>query len=92
MNFTKNLAYLGGAIYAFSMPVVFANYIRNRLCIIQYNDTEQEDVPAENWKVCSCPFCAFMHGPICSFAAHVTSYLLSNYSTPIYSVALSVCM
>ena len=66
MNFTENLAYLGGAIYAFSMPVVFANYLRNRLCIIQYNDTEQEDVPVENWKVCSCPFCAFMHRPICS--------------------------
>ena len=82
MNFTENFAYLGGAIYAFSMPVVFANYIRNRLCIIQYNDPQQEDVPAENWQVCSCPCCTFMHGPICSFAAHATSYLLSNYSTP----------
>lgn len=69
INFTENLAFLGGAIYAFSMPVVFANYIRNRLCIIQYNDPEQEDVPIENWQVCS-------------FAAHVISYSLLNDSTP----------
>ena len=54
MNFTNNYAYLGGAIYAFSMPgAEFADYIWNRLCIIQYNDPEQEDVPTENWQVCS---------------------------------------
>ena len=66
MNFTNNCAYLGGAIYAFSFLIAeFAEYFRNRLCIIQYNDPQQEDdVPAENWQVCSCPFCTFMHGPI----------------------------
>ena len=53
MNFTKNRAVLGGGIYAFSMPVGFTNYFRNRLCSIQYNDSEVEDVPVENWQVCS---------------------------------------
>ena len=55
MNFINNIAYIGGAIYAFSLPVVFENYIWNRLCIIQYNDPELEDVPIENWQVRSLP-------------------------------------
>ena len=55
MNFTNNHAFLGGAIYSFALPVVFANYIWNRMCIIQYNDPELEDVPTENWQVCSLP-------------------------------------
>ena len=60
MHFTNNYAYLGGAIYAFSYPRgEFAEYLRNRQCIIQYNDPQQEDVPAENWQVCS--FCTHTH-------------------------------
>jgi len=59
MNFTKNLAYLGGAIYAFYNPVVFVNYRLNRQCIIQYNNAQQEAVPAENLQVCIYTVCPF---------------------------------
>ena len=53
VNFTRNRAVLGGGIYAFSMPVVFSNYIWNRHCSIQYFVPDQEDVPTEKWQVCS---------------------------------------
>ena len=78
MNFTKNRAYLGGAIYSFAFPGECTNYVGNRRCIIQYNDPEQEDVPVENWQVCSFP---------------LRPYLMHCYITPllyIYSVVLSL--
>ena len=80
MNFTNNFAYLGGAIYSFAFPGECTNYVGNRRCIIQYNDPEQEDVPVENWQVCSFP---------------PRPYLMQCHITPllrIYSVVLSLCI